>query len=101
MGLFFIIVVYCYRREINDMPMIKFVCNNPFCDNNITKVFQGKAKIPPFLDCGACGTGKLERTLGSPSSQSTQILDNGVQARQTEVNSVIIEQELDKIDRDE
>ena len=78
------------------MPLLKFECNNPFCDNNITKVFTPKMKIPPFLDCGACGTGKLERILGAPSSGSTQIVDNGIQVRETEVRNVVIEQQQEK-----
>ena len=80
------------------MPMIKFVCNNPYCDNNIDKLFQGyKPKIPPFLDCGACGTGKLERVLGSPSSDSVQIIDNGLQSRQVEVSKIVIDKERKKL----
>lgn len=77
--------------------MIKFVCNNPECDNNIDKFFKSAKDIPPFLDCGACGTGKLERTLGAPSSKSTQFIDNGAQARKVEVMDAVIEKEQNKL----
>ena len=79
------------------MPMIVFRCNNPDCDNEITKVFGKIKDIPPFLDCGACGTGKLERQLGAPSSKSTQIIDNGIQARQTEIMNDVVDKERDRL----
>ena len=80
--------------------MIKFVCNNPECDNEIDKFFKTAKDIAPFLDCGACGTGKLERTLGAPSSKSTQFLDNGAQARKVEVMSAVVEKEQEKLKKD-
>lgn len=79
------------------MPMIEFVCNNPDCDNSIEKYYQKVNQIPPFLDCGQCGTGKLERGLGAPTSESTQIIDNGLQARRVEVRSNVVERERDKL----
>lgn len=83
------------------MPMITFKCNNPDCDNAITKVFQKIKDIPPFLDCGACGTGKLERQLGAPSSKSTQIVDNGAQARQVEVMNDVVDKERERLYNEE
>lgn len=77
--------------------MIKFVCNNPDCDNNITKYYKNAKDIAPFLDCGACGTGKLERTLGAPTSKSTQFVDNGSQARRVEVMKEVVEKESEKL----
>lgn len=74
--------------------LIKFKCNN--CDNSITKFFNNITEVPPFLHCGACGIGKLERQLGSPSSKSTQIIDNGIQARRVEVSNEVIEKERKK-----
>ena len=79
------------------MPMINFRCNNPDCDNEILKVFTKVGNIPPFLDCGQCGTGKLERQLGAPSSKSTQMIDNGSQARKTEIMNDVVEKERKKI----
>lgn len=78
--------------------MIKFLCNNPDCGNNIEKFYTKVKDIAPFLDCGSCGTGKLERVLGAPSSKSTQFVDNGVQAKRVEVMNVVVEKEQEKID---
>ena len=79
------------------MPMIKFACNNPECENHITKIYSKVKEIPPFLDCGACGTGKLERQLGAPSSKSTQFIDNGIQSRRVEVNNDVVEKERQRL----
>jgi hypothetical protein len=77
--------------------MIKFVCNNPDCDNEITKYYKSAKDINPFLDCGACGTGKMERQLGAPSSKSTQFIDNGAQAKRVEVMKEVVEKETEKL----
>jgi len=82
------------------MPMIIFECNNPDCLNFIKKVFTTKTKIPPFLDCGECGVGKLERTLSAPSKKSTQIIDNGLQVRQVELMDVVMEKELERLNKE-
>ena len=83
------------------MPMINFACNNPECDNNIDKIFQSVKTIPPFLDCGACGTGKLERQLSSPGSHKTQIVDNGIQPRQLEIVDEVVEKETKRLYNEE
>ena len=83
------------------MPMIKFECCNPECDNEITKIFVKVGKIPPFLDCGQCGVGKLERTLEAPSQKSIQTIDNGTQVRKTEVMQSVVEKERDRMYRDD
>jgi hypothetical protein len=80
--------------------LIKFSCNNPDCKNEISKFFKSHKDIPPFLDCGSCGTGKLEREYESPSSKSTFVIDNGFQAKSVEVLSEIIEIEEKKVNRD-
>lgn len=71
--------------------LIKYICNG--CGNYITKYFSKSSEIKPFLDCGQCGTGKLERQLGVPSTSGTQIIDNGCQARQVEIRNSVIEKE--------
>ena len=83
------------------MMLIKFVCNNPDCDNSIKKYFKKSKDIPCFLDCGACGTGKLERQLGAPSTKTTQIIDNGIQARQVEVSTEVVEKERQRLQNEE
>ena len=81
--------------------LIKFECNNTDCKNHITKQFKDFKQIPPFLDCGECGTGKLERQLGAPSSNSTQIIDNGLQAKQVEVMNEVVLKEQERLYREE
>lgn len=76
--------------------LIKFVCNNPDCENHISKFFKRHQDIPPFLDCGACGIGKMERQIGAPSSKSVLTIDNGIQANAVEVNTEVIQREMDK-----
>lgn len=65
------------------MPLINFVCNNPECENCIEHFYAKRKDIPTYLDC-FCG-GKLERTLGAPSSMSKVSIDNGVQAKAVEI----------------
>lgn len=79
------------------MPMIRFECNNPNCDNHIDKLYNSVKQIPPFLDCGQCSVGKLERTLAAPTNKSTQFIDNGVQSRRVEVNSEVVEKERQRL----
>lgn len=83
------------------MPIIKFKCNNLDCNNEITKYFKTNEKIPPFLNCGECGTGKLEKQLSAPGSNKIQIVDNGVQARQVELMDEVVEKEQDKLNNGE
>ena len=73
--------------------LIAFGCNNSKCNNSITKFFKSFKDVPSFLDCGACGVGKLERQLSAPNTKSTVVIDNGVQDRAVEVSSEIIHQE--------
>lgn len=80
--------------------LITFECNNKECKNAITKSFKKAVEIPPFLDCGACGSGKLERMLGAPMSKSTQFIDNGMYERAVEVNSEVVQKEYDRIKKE-
>lgn len=78
--------------------LVEFICNN--CDNKITKLFRKAKDIPPFLDCGNCSVGKLERSLSSPSTTSTQVIDNGLYARAVEVASHVVEKVEKKVEND-
>jgi hypothetical protein len=80
--------------------LIKFSCNNPRCKNEISKFFKTYKDIPSFLDCGSCGTGKLEREFSAPSSKSVFVVDNGFQAKSVEVTTEILDQENKKVNRD-
>ena len=80
--------------------LVEYICNNLDCDNSIVKQFKSFKHITPFLDCGACSVGKLERQLSAPTSKSTQIIDNGTQARRVEVMNAIIDKEKDRMDQE-
>jgi len=80
--------------------LIKFICNNSDCNNEISKFFKTISQVPPFLDCGACGCGKMERHLSSPSSKSTFVIDNGHQAKEIEVLSEVIDREFERTKTD-
>lgn len=80
--------------------LIKFSCNNPDCQNEISKFFRSHKDIPPFVDCGECGTGKLEREYSAPSSKSTVIVDNGYQSKSVEITNDLIERETKKVNHD-
>lgn len=81
--------------------LITYCCNNPECTNSIEKYFLKAKDIASFLDCGECGTGKLERQLGAPATKTTQIIDNGLQARQVEVNSEVVLKEQERLYRED
>ena len=81
--------------------LIHFKCNNTDCPNEITKLFKNKKDISSWLDCGECGVGKLERQLSAPSTKSTQMIDNGAQARRVEVMSEVVLKESERLAREE
>lgn len=85
-------VLYCIGGDM----IIKYLCNNPDCKNHISKYYKSFKEVAPFLDCGACGSGKLERQIGAPTTKSTQFVDNGLQARRVELISEVVEKERNK-----
>ena len=66
------------------MPRVLYQCN--LCENNIKKFYNSPKDVKGYLEC-ECG-GVMERQLSSPSSNSKQYVDNGVQGKKTEVVSV-------------
>lgn len=81
--------------------LISYTCNNSDCQNSISKFFRTHNEVAPFLDCGACGTGKLERDFEAPTSKSTITVDNGSQAKSVEVLSDVVEKEREKVNNDQ
>jgi hypothetical protein len=80
--------------------IIRFVCNNPDCDNEISKFFHKHTDVPPFLECGACGTGKMERELSAPSTKSTIVVDNGYQSKSVELLTETVQNEFDRLEKE-
>jgi hypothetical protein len=72
--------------------LIDFQCEK--CQTVVKKYFKSHKDIPKELVC-LC-EGKLLRLLGSPTSKSTQIIDNGLQTRQVEILNEIVEEERER-----
>jgi hypothetical protein len=61
------------------MPLYNFVCSG--CDKHVRKLLSpGKQTSPQACACGAA----LVRSAGAPSSQTMEVLDNGVMVRRIE-----------------
>lgn len=69
------------------MPRIKYKCK---CGNEKKKFFSSSNKVSNSIICELCGV-DMKRTLSGPSQKSTIVVDNGVQAKSTELNREIIE----------
>ena len=74
---------------------IHYECQD--CKNHKKKLYRTSKDILDELPCEKCEKGILERQLSSPSSKCTQIIDNGVQAKQVEVMDVVIEKETERM----
>jgi hypothetical protein len=79
--------------------MILFACNNPDCHNKIEKMFRTHKDIPPFLDCGACSVGKLERQLGAPTTKTTQFVNNGGLTKDIEIMNEVVNKESERFSK--
>lgn len=74
--------------------IINYCCTG--CRIDKSKYYRKSKDILEEIECPECGA-VMERLLGSPRSKSTQIIDNGLQARQVEVSSDVVEQEREKL----
>ncbi len=69
------------------MPRVPYICKD--CSATKKKYYTSSKKIQNKLEC-ECG-GELLRQLSSPSQKSTMVVDNGVQAKATELDREIVE----------
>lgn len=69
------------------MPRIAYNCKD--CSVVKKKFYRIAKDIKNKLEC-ECG-GELARQLSSPSQKSTMVVDNGVQAKATELDREIVE----------
>lgn len=84
---------------MKELPMmVDYECTK--CDNTSSKYFRKSKDVSDEVECTECG-GQMERQLGAPNTKSTQFIDNGLQARRVEVSSDIVQQEKDKLYRDD
>ena len=78
--------------------MVDYKCTK--CENTCNKYFRKAKDVLDEIECTMCDE-PMERQLGAPNTKSTQFVDNGLQARRVEVSSDIIQQEKDKLYRDD
>ena len=69
------------------MPRVNYKCKR--CPLSIKKFYKKSKDIKKTIEC-ECG-GELVRQLSSPTQKSTMVIDNGVQAKATELNTDIVE----------
>lgn len=68
------------------MPLIHYSCK---CGNSLSKFFRKPKEANSEFICDKCGE-KLTKQLSPPNSSSVVIVDNGLQARSTEVNLEVV-----------
>ena len=69
------------------MPRISYYCSK--CDKYTKKFYKSSKNITKNIEC-ECG-GEMARKLSAPSSKSTMVVDNGVQAKATELDRNIVD----------
>ena len=69
------------------MPRISYKCK---CGHERKKFFSSANKVSSNIVCGLCGL-DMKRTLSGPTQRSKMIVDNGVQAKATEIDREIVE----------
>lgn len=69
------------------MPRIVYKCK---CGYEKKKFFSTAKKIPSTIECEQCGE-IVVRTLSGPTQRSKMVVDNGVQAKATELDREIVE----------
>jgi hypothetical protein len=69
------------------MPLIHYQCE---CSCSTSKFFRHPKDVPLEVICKECGK-NAKKKLKGPSSKSIVVVDNGVQARATEVDLEMVE----------
>ena len=69
------------------------------CGQGDSKFYRKPKDAPPTVPCKFCGQ-ESKKQLKAPSSASKLMIDNGVQARATEVNLEVIEDIKDRSTKD-
>ena len=78
------------------MPLIHYLCEDK---HSVSKFYRQAKEAPAVLICTKCEK-ESKKMLSAPSSTSVQIIDNGIQARQTEINLDIIEDIKERSSKD-
>lgn len=72
--------------------LVSYECNK--CGLTKSKYYRSYKDVKESIKC-ECKKGCLERQLFSPSSKTTQVIDNGAMSRGVEVSNDVIEKETD------
>lgn len=78
--------------------LIHYKCED--CGNTKSKYYRKAKEIEDEIECDKCHE-DMERQLGAPATKSTQFIDNGLQSRRVEVSSEVVEQERQKLNKDD
>lgn len=78
------------------MPRIVYTCKK--CKETTKKFFSKVSSVKESIECKHC-KGEAERSLSAPSSKSTMTVDNGFQARETEIIHDIVEMNKERSDK--
>jgi len=72
--------------------LVNYKCT--VCGVEKTKYYKTHKDVKDSITC-QCKKGCLERQLFSPSTKTTQIIDNGAMARSVELSNDVIEKETE------
>lgn len=72
------------------MPLIYYSCTKSECGKNVSKFYRQAKSAPDTIECDACKE-QAKKSLKAPSSATILSIDNGVQARATQVNLDVVE----------
>jgi len=64
------------------------------CGTEKSKYYKSHKDIKESVEC-ECEDGCLERQLFSPSTKTTQVIDNGAMSRSVELSNDVIEKETE------
>jgi hypothetical protein len=69
------------------MPLIHYLCG---CLYSTTKFYRQPRDAPLVIVCRKCSRLESKKQLSAPNSKSITVIDNGVQARATEVDLEVV-----------
>jgi hypothetical protein len=78
------------------MPLIYYLCE---CGGAVNKFFRQAKDAPAVFSCLKCEK-SAKKILKAPSAKSIIVVDNGFQARATEVNMEVVEDILERSTKD-
>ena len=78
------------------MPLIAYLCS---CSHSVKQYVRHPKDAMATIPCVECGL-EMKKMMSAPSSVSKLVIDNGVQAKKTEIVSNIIELNAERANKD-